>query len=146
MNNTCNPLELDNLKTAIERLFCFQDKSLSEKKRDFIVRELINSGYKAKHIISALEYLKNKDLPNLKYANIETYISSFVARIRRQQEYKIKCEYCNGYGVISMADKDKYIWAYRCGCANGDKYKYLQLWNGEEIQDGRQKEVVKGDK
>lgn len=64
------------------------------------------------------------------------FFGDCIQRFKQQRQVKdkatttISCQYCEGQGVVTAIDTNKYTYAYRCHCANGSNYANFPVWFG----------------
>lgn len=128
-----NPSDVNRIKVALEKLFALQDKPLTEKKKLFIVDELIKDIGELDAILKGVTALNNVDVKSLKYTTIRDNCRKHLKR--KQVVYLAHCKICDSSGIVTLLSQDDKHYAYACKCGHGSKYQYLPKWNGKVKQD-----------
>lgn len=127
--------EMGLVGNALERLYTFQDRPLSEHKRGLMVEELSLSGLPAPAILAGIRKLETEDLRTIKLAVILATAQEFLSG-RPGEIERVECDYCTG-GAILMKDVNGYEFALGCVCTNGDEFRRVHrvpVWTREEVQ------------
>lgn len=139
MNELTTPLD-DNDKIRIgnelEKLFVLQDRPMSKEKKVILLDELGQTGYPAQAILAGIKSLQAEDLKSIKFANL---LDAIKDKMTYEEEVKTQCEKCDGRGIVTMRNKDKYQFALACVCVNGNAFagRGNARWNGERYQESK---------
>jgi len=132
--------EQQEVNDALRKLFILQgipkaDKTIDEMSVVFSL-ELMSKGFHSKHVLSALRELGDADLRTIKLSHIVEAAKKYVEPTILN---RVDCDWCNGSGVITMKNMDKYQFALACKCINGDSFSAqgYKRWDGKAAQDGK---------
>lgn len=126
-------VDKDALGYELERLFNMQDRQLDSKRKEWMIKELLDLRVPIETITAGLRDLTKVDVPKLKFGVIRAAIFA-----QSKEGRKIYCDNCGGCGVISMIDKEKRSFGFACVCLNAKKVS--PVWNGQkkQIYDGEE--------
>ena len=127
--------EIESIKAALERLFVLQDKGAGARKVDLFVEEILNNGFPFGAILAGIRDLQHENLQQIKLGTI-------LESIRNKIHYEApadepRCNYCDGMGMVSLANEKGYAFSFACVCAKGGQFEKsfpLQRWNGRLSQ------------
>lgn len=139
MNELTVPLD-DNDKIRIgnelERLFVLQDRPIAKEKKLILVDEICKTGYPIDAIMAGIKSLESEDMKNVKFAHL---VDAIKDKMTYEEERAARCDYCDGRGMVTMRNKDKYQFALACVCVNGNRFHSQgnARWNGQQFQESK---------
>jgi len=122
------------ISNELEKLFVLQDRPFSAKKSTAYIEEFEKSNLPMGAIIAGIRSLIHvENLPSLDFPKIAAAARS---KIEHSEYETVKCETCDGRGMLMMRNESFYEFAFKCHCANSSKVNHLVLaqWNGESVQ------------
>lgn len=139
MNELTTPID-DNDKIRIgnelDKLFILQDRPMSKEKKIILIDEICQTGFPVPAILAGLKSLQAEDLQRIKFVNI---VEAIKEKMTYEEEQRTQCEKCDGRGIVTMRNKDKYQFALACVCVNGNAFasRGNARWNGEQFQESK---------
>lgn len=135
------PNEIDTLRQAVKKLYYMQDKACTEEKLNTICQEIITLNVGLNDTLTALDNLCDSDIKSLKFYVIKAAILKY----KKEVDNKIKCDCCNGEGLVTLVNEENYKYSFACMCPNGKRRAESQSvmqWNGQNNQIYNGKEFV----
>jgi|SRR6185295_10212080 len=138
-----NTLEQENkIGEELEKLFSFQDRVLSDKKKTLIVEAIMKYNYPYGAVIAGIRKLAGDEMGNVKLnyilASIRTYL---------EEDETQGCGNCST-GYVLMRDVEGRWFSLLCNCNAGMSKKMTQKvvsWNGEDNQYAKGRMLKKED-
>lgn len=126
--------ERQELENELTRLYLMQDRPVVKSKITMMVNELNNENVPYRAILDGIRGLIKHDLSKITLPII-------LANIRGREKddsKRVKCDVCDGRGIVSMQDAEKkyHPFAFGCICPAG-KIKIdagFWAWNGQAKQ------------
>ncbi len=118
----------DTIGEDLDKLFAFQDKHMTEKKKALLVDALLTSGIPLPAVTLGIRKLMNEDLNSVKLGMIFAAARSFVQR----DEESNSCPDCSS-GMVVMRDEEGRWFSLACRCgigANVARTHGLKRWGG----------------
>ena len=116
--------EFHNGVSQLER---FYQKELEQFEKDIWYRELGKMNMKRFNQIIQKAYTECKFMPKLADIFAINQKIPYIDKTKIEENQKVKCDKCKSIGVIfytKLINKNKYTYAARCTCENGNKYAY----------------------
>ena len=128
-------LQVEDIKTELEKVFAFQDKNLSDKKLTYLLDEIENCGFPFPAIIAGIRSLFEIDIKAVKLINIKEAIKRFI----QYDTSAMGCFVCGNDGSPGVGVKIMWVgnkqYLFACRCEKGKEYLAIApLWNGQKEQ------------
>ena len=125
-----SPVEVEEIKRELEKLFAFQDKSLTGNKLSALMDAIEDYGFPFRAIVAGIRSLFEVDLKAIKLINIKDAIRGFI-----QYDTSAKgCDACGQTGVKIMWEGNRQ-YMFACRCEKGKEYiAVAPIWNSFAIQ------------
>lgn len=122
------------IANELEKLFVLQDRPFSSKKSMAYLEEFERSNLPMGAIIAGIRSLIHVE--NLSSLDFPRIAAAARSKIEHSDYETVKCETCDGRGMVMMKNESFYEFAFKCNCANSSKVGHLGLaqWNGESVQ------------
>ncbi len=134
MNSSLTEAEKLLIANELEKLFVLQDRPFSAKKSMAYLEEFERSNLPLGAIIAGIRSLIHVE--NISSLDFPRIASAARSKIERSEYETVKCDSCDGRGMLMLRDESKYEYAFKCQCANASKEAHHNLaqWNGESFQ------------